>query len=787
MNHRYVALFIFACTFATLSPLRTHAASLPAVVLSEIQWGGSALSTADEWIELANTSSESVDVSSWKITGVASQGAEITLPAGTILPSHTTYLVANYALGDAKTVLAVSPNLVSSSVSISNSSLMVTLVTADGILIDSYSDQETPGIGSSSPPASAERNLEDGLWFTAVTSLNILTEETLGSPGYALFPALVTTPVEEEMLLEIEIQEETLLIVEEIISSDLPESIVSELSSPEIIVETDLSAPEDVIVHADDDAEAVVEETDLSTSEEAIVQTEEILVDTTEETALETDRSVPPIEEVIILIAPVSSDVVTSSVEEVSEEIDDRQQIEDVLDDDVTTITKTLDYSPLRVTEFLSSPSEGNEWIEIWNSGTEEIVFDGVTVTDASKKITILSGVLDAGDYVLVENPKGKLNNTDDTITLTLPDGQVLFTLAYGTKDFPASKKGNSAGMCSDGWHTDLVPSPTTENSCPTITLQPTIYDTEISNSPTVELSNTSSGASPTIQGDVPIAEDPGSSDTPVAQITTSVITDAAVSASEKVSSASEKSSSEKVSSKSTILSVELRDLEGLPSGQYVEVTGVVIAEPGVFGKRIAYLDGVQLYFHKATWPSLPLGTSVRIVGTWDYDGDSRRIKISDASDIEILGSETVEPASWDNVSAETVSDILVTASGTLTKKEGDVFIFSSLTGKDFRVVDEAETGSLNALRAGDHVTVTGILLPSDGTWILAPRNSDDIALAAPDIPTQEISSPSSDALTTTASFASSTPIIGGGILASSVSALGYWFFRSKKLSFLFS
>ncbi len=118
MYHRYVALIIFACTFATLSPLRTHAASLPAVVLSEIQWGGSALSTADEWIELANVSSESVDISSWKITGVASQGAEIVIPPETVLPSRATYLVANYALGDAKTVLAVSPNLVSSSVSI---------------------------------------------------------------------------------------------------------------------------------------------------------------------------------------------------------------------------------------------------------------------------------------------------------------------------------------------------------------------------------------------------------------------------------------------------------------------------------------------------------------------------------------------------------------------------------------------------------------------------------------------------------------------------------------------
>lgn len=771
MQHRYVALIIFACTFATLSPLRALAGSLPAVILSEIQWGGSALSTADEWIELANVSSESVDISSWKITGVTSQGAEIVIPPETILPSYATYLVANYALGDAKTVLAVSPDLVSSSVSISNSSLTVTLIDATGTVIDSYSDEETPGMGSSSPHASAERNLENGNWFTAVSSQNLLEGETLGSPGYASFPA---------------IQEKVLLILE---GSEISDEI---LIVEEIIIETDVSTPEEAIEHVEEvDTEVIA---DVSLETDSFVESEGAEI------------------EIVTLITPITTETVVSVVEETPTEdpsVDvslppsspsfggtSQDDTDSATTAETITITKVLDYSSLRVTEFLSSPLEGNEWIELWNSGTEEIVLDGITLVDASQSVTTLSGILDPASYTLIENPKGKLNNADDTISLLLPDGQILFTLVYGTAVFPAPEKGMSAGLCDDGWHTDLVPSPATKNSCPTITLQLTTYDTEISNSPTVELSSTSAGTSPAIQGDVPIEENTGSSSAPIAQVTTSVVQDAVVPSPEEAPSTSEKTSSstgdkpassaKKTPSKSTVVSVELEDLEGLSSGQRVEVTGVVIAEPGVFGSRIAYLNGVQLYFHKATWPSLPLGTSVRITGTWDYDGDSRRIKISDSSDIETLGSETIESTSWDNVSAETTGDILVTASGTLVKKEGDVFIFSSLTGKDFRVIDDAKTGSLISLRAGDNMTITGMLFPSNGNWILAPRSSDDVVLTLTNTPKQEISSPSS-AMLTQASNIGPTPLIGGGILASSISALGYWFFRSKKLSFLFS
>lgn len=786
MQHRYVALIIFACTFATLSPLRALARSLPAVVLSEIQWGGSALSTADEWIELTNVSSESVDISSWKITGVASQEAEIVIPPETILPSYATYLIANYALGDAKTVLAVSPDLVTSSVSISNSSLAVTLIDATGTAVDSYSDEETPGVGSSSPHASAERNLENRNWFTAVSSQNLLEGETLGSPGYASFPA-----IQEEVLLILEDPEisNEILIVEEIISPDLPEAnTVPELSSSEVIIEADLSTPEEVIERVEEDDTEVVADVSLET--DRFVESEGAEI------------------EIVTLIEPITTETVVSVVEETPTEDPSLRRpqgtaVDVTLPQDDTdsattaetiTITKVLDYSSLRVTEFLSSPFEGNEWVELWNSGDTEIILDGITLVDASQSVTTLSGVLHPAGYTLIENPKGKLNNTDDTITLLLPDGQTLFTLVYGTTAFPAPEKGMSAGLCDDGWHTDLVPSPATKNSCPTTTLQPTTYDTEISHSPTVELSSTSAGAPPTIQGDVPIEENTSSSSAPIAQVATSVVQDAVVLSPEEASSTSEKTSSstssaKKAPSKSTVVSVELQGLEGLSSGQRVEVTGVVIAEPGVFGSRIAYLNGVQLYFHKATWPLLPLGTLVRITGTWDYDGDSRRIKISDSSDIEILGSETLEPTSWDNVSAETAGDILVTASGTLVKKEGDVLIFSSLTGKDFRVIDDAETGSLISLRAGDNVTVTGILFPSDGNWVLTPRSSDDVIIATPSVPTQETPSSSLTALTSASQTSPirSTPLIGGGILASSVSALGYWFFRSKKLSFLFS
>ncbi len=829
MHQRYVALIIFACTFATLSPVRTLANTLPRVVISEMQWGGSALSTADEWIELANTSAESIDISSWKITGIASQNADITLPEGTILSSHATYLVANYAEGDVKSVLATPAQYVTSAVSIPNSELAITLLDNHGNLIDSFSETGTPKTGSTVPHASSVRNLADGTWFTATASKNMSLPETLGSPGYAVFPEIAVPIIEEvssvvaqadEPNIEVfDATDETLLFASEpALSSDATEG--------PSLAEIDLSTPEDVIEESSETLENILEEEIVEITSEDLPPEEIVEIalsdqetgSTTDEEPEITDESSS--EEVITLITPIVSDVVTAAivVEETSEEeselaseseIDTSQNTQSVSastsssgnDDTETNIVLNLDYSSLYVTEFVSSPLDGKEWVELWNAGIDELSLDGIVLTDASGKATTLTGTIASQAYHLVENPKGKLNNDKDSIIITLPDGQVLFTLAYGTETFPTPKKGVAAGVCSNGWRTDLVPSPAAENICPTTSLKITTYDNELSTSSTINGSSTTQGTPATLQGDVSSEETETVVYTPpLAQVTASVIEEAVVDeVPEKETTSSQKATAKKVTaktatakkttSKTTVLSVDIADLESLESGQHVTVSGTITAEPELFGKRIAYLNGVQLYFHKATWPSLPSGTLVDVTGVWDYDGDRRRIKISDAPDIEIIGSETVSPVSWDNIPADSAGDILVTASGSLTKKEGETYIFSSLTGKDFRVVDVAKTGALTLLKAGDNATVTGMLFPSDGNWILAPRTAEDLVLSAP-AALPEAVLPSVSAATTTALTNTSTshaPLVGGGILVSSVSALGYWFVRSKKLSLLFS
>jgi hypothetical protein len=113
-------------------PFAARAAPLP--VISEIAWAGSSLSTADEWFEIANAGDEAVDLSGWSVVGASAE--PIVIPDGTSLAPGATYLVANYAADDPKTSLAAIPDLVTTAVALSNSSLHLRLLDAGGATVD---------------------------------------------------------------------------------------------------------------------------------------------------------------------------------------------------------------------------------------------------------------------------------------------------------------------------------------------------------------------------------------------------------------------------------------------------------------------------------------------------------------------------------------------------------------------------------------------------------------------------------------------------------------------------
>lgn len=136
------------------------------VVVSELLWAGSALSTSDEWVELACVPDAEdpvcgADVSGWTLSYLGSSGQEAVMARfapGTVVGTGG-YIVSNFAA--TQSVLLEEPDLVTPDVSLPNSKLKLWLRDETGLLIDEVDDGVgTPFAGanpSSGPKASMER------------------------------------------------------------------------------------------------------------------------------------------------------------------------------------------------------------------------------------------------------------------------------------------------------------------------------------------------------------------------------------------------------------------------------------------------------------------------------------------------------------------------------------------------------------------------------------------------------------------------------------------------------
>lgn len=167
-----------------------QATAAPAVIIEEIAWAGSSVSIADEWIELANLGEATATVAGWALRGAGESGRTIFLPPDAVIAPRSVYLVANYADEDAKSALAVSVDLATTTVSLSNSALGLELVDENGATMDRAGDGSAPGAGSSSPKTAMLRvsSTSNGelapSWTNATASQNFdASVADLGSPG----------------------------------------------------------------------------------------------------------------------------------------------------------------------------------------------------------------------------------------------------------------------------------------------------------------------------------------------------------------------------------------------------------------------------------------------------------------------------------------------------------------------------------------------------------------------------------------------------------------------------
>lgn len=121
--------FVLACSLGAFFFAQTASA---AVLLNEIAWMGSSTSSADEWVELYNSGSDSTDLTGWKIVGKG--GVTIALLSGSIAP-NTYFLIER---SDDNTVPNIPADLVVSfGKGISNDGETLKLIDGGGNTVDS--------------------------------------------------------------------------------------------------------------------------------------------------------------------------------------------------------------------------------------------------------------------------------------------------------------------------------------------------------------------------------------------------------------------------------------------------------------------------------------------------------------------------------------------------------------------------------------------------------------------------------------------------------------------------
>jgi len=183
---------------------------------------------------------------------------------------------------------------------------------------------------------------------------------------------------------------------------------------------------------------------------------------------------------------------------------------------------------------------------------------------------------------------------------------------------------------------------------------------------------------------------------------------------------------------------VPIEDAKNKPKNEWVKVEGVVTAIPGLFGKRVLYIQdnsgGIKVYFDKALWPQLKVGDKVIIFGKISTSLGEYQIKVYSPDDIIVIGHDS-PPESKDKEIIEIKGYIgsLIKVSGKVVKISGSTIWIDDNTG-ELRIYFYPAAGIKSlGLDEGDWVIVVGILSKTSAGLRLLPRSKNDIIIVKND------------------------------------------------------
>ncbi len=785
---------------ALLAPLAARAEEIPdsSILISEVAWAGSSLSNADEWIELANLSSEPVDLSGWSLEGAASGGEILTLPEGSVIQPNSTYLITNYDAENEKSVLAVKPDFVTTKVSLSNSSLRIDLKDDAGQIVDSAGAGTGPSAGSTGSEDGIFRSMtristEDGTltssWASSIESNGFDEGATeLGTPG-----TLDSLPSSAKA------------------TEDKPGVSPDDNSPNDQTYDPDQNNPpgeseESEPSNEDDDAEA--DPTDTSTPEE-------------------TEPNSPPptyFPTGTLIINEFVSDPVGGSEEwvEILNPYNNTIPLKGWRIKEASGSTTDLPDQYLGFGQIvLVAPINGNlnndgDTIELLDP--RGVIIDSITYGEESQAPATTDPCAAARDIdgswhetttptpgeanvittIKIEEPKepepepesepeersdareGVIKDSLPAVTPTTLRLSEIYPNTLGDdteEEFIEIVNIGAEPIELTGW--ELTDASSSSYTIETGVINPGEIVAMYRNITKLALNNNGTELVQLVAPDGTVVDELQYEKTAKgysiilndqAWVWTStptpnepnLVTTNEPKEPESGSDVVEESTAifaatapeppgqeiKKKTKKENIVETDLVSVRDLDLKTKVQVQGTVSVEPGVLGRQIMYLagSGIQVYFYRANWPELALGDVVEVTGELASSRDETRIKLSSMDDICVIDHthppepHKIKPGEID----EEREGWLVSVTGTIQNIESDRMILED-GESTIKVITKEGTGiDLGEFSEGLSVKVTGIVSQYYEEYRILPRSINDIEVLE-DAPTAFIGSTAKD------------------------------------------
>jgi len=162
-----------------------------------------------------------------------------------------------------------------------------------------------------------------------------------------------------------------------------------------------------------------------------------------------------------------------------------------------------------------------------------------------------------------------------------------------------------------------------------------------------------------------------------------------------------------------------------------VQTQGIVIVEPGILGKQIFYINGVQIYSYYKDFPELVVGDKVSIKGIVSLSRGEKRIKIKIKEDIKTLDQNLIVNAPLTAINKINVQLVggLIKIKGQVIERTGQRIFIDDDTGEAVVYIKQYTLIDKSRVKEGDQIEIIGILSQNNNELWVLPRSNQDIQI----------------------------------------------------------